>query len=258
MFRNDRGSKDLSAVIVYVAGLCGKAYLEDPTRILTRLENCPLSDVAHPLVRNGGYERWFWLNWRAVRGRVYRKYCRSCKVSFTLLPLAVVAHRCYPRDFMAAWLWAAITGTPCRSRDFLVAQDVPVPERDERSWSDQQDDESIQPCHQTLARWRTQFADRAAALLPTLTALSLALQVDLKAAADGVAHLHAVPERLHHLVTALGLVWAQRALPTLACSPTLEECVPELLQYLVSRPLPPSHPVCRASGGRRQYDSLVT
>ena len=207
-------------------------------------------------MRNGGYKRWFWLNWHAVRGRVHRKYCRTCKVSFTLLPLAVVARWCYPRDFLVAWLWAAITGTSCRSRDFLVAQGVPVPARDEKSWSDQQDQESIQPCHQLLARWRKLFAARAAVLLPTLTTLCMALQVDLKAAADSVAHLGAAPEPVNVLLAALGLVWAQQA--QLSPETTLKDCVPDLLYQLLLRPLPPSHKVRRVTGDRLQYDSLVT
>jgi hypothetical protein len=210
-------------------------------------------------VRNGGYDRWFWVDWKDVRGPVFRKFCRSCGVSFTLLPLVVLAHWQYPFEFVVAWLWAALHGTSCRNRDFLVSQGVPIPERDVSvSWSDQQADDPVRPCYQVLARWTREFSLRAARLIPTLASLCVLLGLDLKSVADSVAELLVTRPRLSALPVALGLMQVLRRAraPDVALDPRV--CLSELVMCLTRRRLPPSHGVLRASGARLLYDSLVT
>ncbi len=216
-------------------------------------------------MRNGGYERWFSVDWKDSQCRVFRKYCRTCRVSFTLLPLLVLAHWQYPLEFVVAWQWAALHGTSCRSRDFLVSQRVAVPERLEpvqgdpgESWSDQQDGAAVRPCYQLLARWTREFAVRAARMIPTLTSLCVLLGLDLKNVADSISGLRVTRPRLSPLPVALGLVWVLRRALAPDVQLDLQGCLPELLLCLARRQLPPSHGVLRASGARLLYDSLIT
>jgi hypothetical protein len=198
------------------------------------------------------------VNWKSVRCPVFRKYCRKCNVAFTLLIVDVLAYWQYPRPFVVAWLWSALHGTSCRDRTFLVSQGVPVPVRDPAmSWSDQQDCDSIRPCHQLLARWGRTFGTRAARLIPALTAMCVLLGVDLKNTAEAISGLTVLP-RLSALPVALGLMQAFRQSLVPDQTISLEDCLPELVMCLARRSLPPSHGVLRASGHRLLYDSLVT
>ena len=211
------------------------------------------------MVRNGGYDRWFWVDWEEVRCPVYRKLCRKCGVSFTLLPFETLARRQYSRSFVEEWLWAALRGSSCRSREFLVSQNVPVPERDPAvSWSDQVDGASIRPCYQLLARWTREFAVRAARLIPTLTSLCVLLGADLKHVADSVVQFRVTRPRASSLPVALGLLQVLHRAVAPESAPDFQTCLSDLVVFLERRQLPPSHGVLRASGGRLLYDSLVT
>lgn len=210
-------------------------------------------------MRNGGYNRWFWVGWEEVQGPVFRKWCKTCRVSFTLLSLCVLAHWHYPRAFVVARVAASLEGTSCRSREFLAAQGVPVQEPDPPTpWSEQQDEGGIQPCHQSMSRWVRTFAIRAARLIPTLTALCVLLDIDLKSVAEAVADLRVTRPSLSPLPVAVGLlrVLHEALAPDLPSD--LEECVARLVTYLARRQLPPSHGILRASAGRLVYDSLIT
>lgn len=190
---------------------------------------------------------------------MYRKRCRKCKVSFTLLPLLALAHWQYPLDFVSGWLWAALHGTSCRSRDFLVSRGVPLPEPAAgESWTDQQDGAGVRPCYQLLARWTREFAVRAARVIPALVSLCVLLGVELKTVADSISELRVTRPRLSSLPVALGLVQALRRAVVPGVDIDLAGCLPELVVCLTRRQLPPSHGVLRASGGRLFYDSLIT
>lgn len=254
-----QGWQGLSAIIVYVSGLSSKTYVEDPSRILTRFEECPLTKDAHPLVRNGGYKRWFWLGEREDTADVHRKWCRPCRVSFTLLPADVLAHWQYPREFVEAWLWDAVHATPCRSREFLVTQGVAVPEPDpDTPWDDQRTEAAIRPSHHVLARWTRVFSARAARLIPLMTAMCVLLGLELKSAADAVSELRMTRPHLNALPVALGLLHVlDRALaPDMPCC--LQDSLSVLVTHLARSRLPSSHGVVRASGARLSYDSLIT
>lgn len=210
-------------------------------------------------MRNGGYDRWFPVDWDDCRCRVFRKRCRVCGVSFTLLPLLVLAHWQYPLEFVVAWLWAALHGTSCRSRDFLQSQGVPVPERDPaESWTDQQDGAVVRPCYPLLARWTREFAARAARLIPTLTSLCVLLGLDLKNVAASISGLRVTRPRVSPLPVALGLVQVLRRALAPDVQLNLQDYLRDLVLCLARRQLPPSHGVLRASGARLVYDSLIT
>ena len=188
---------------------------------------------------------------------MYRLWCRHCRVSFTLLPLDVLAHWQYPREFIIAWLWAALRGTSCRSREFLITEGVPIPERDPAtSWTDQQDAACIRPSHQLLARWTREFSARAARLIPTLTSLCVYLGLELKQVAAHVGELAAPGQG--SLPVALGLLHVLHDSVVPDVHLDLRDLLTELVAYLGRRQLPSSHGILRASGGRLLYDSLIT
>jgi hypothetical protein len=258
VFANENPGQSLSAIIVYVSGLSSKGYADDPARILTRFEVCPLTDERHALVRNGGYVRWVWVDGQEVRCRVFRKWCRTCRVSFTLLPLCVIARWQYPRELVVARLTAALEGTSCRSREFMVEQGVLVPPLDsDASWSDQLDAVSIRPCYQLLARWTRELAGRAARLVPSLTLVCAVLGVDLNGVASAVSGLRVTHPGMSPLPIAVGLLRAIRGVVVPEAQESLKSIVSELVMCLARRQLPPSHGVLRASGRRLAYDSLV-
>jgi hypothetical protein len=180
-------------------------------------------------------------------------------VSFTLLPLLVLAHWQYPFEFVVAWLWAALHGTSCRSRDFLISHGVPLPERNtEESWTDQQDGMVVRPSYQVLARWTRLFAVRAARLAPALVSLCALLDVDLKSVPTTISELRESQPRLNALPVTLGLLTALRRALAPNVPVDLQASLPDLVLSLARRRLPPSHGVLRASGARLLYDSLIT
>jgi hypothetical protein len=209
-------------------------------------------------VCNGGYERWFWVDWIEVRARVYRKVCRKCNVSFTLLPFGVLAHWQYPREFVVEWLWAALHETPCRSREFLVEQGVPFPEPDPDMPWDEHRENKVSPSPGLLARWTRTFALRAARLIPMLTSLCMLLEVEFANVAEGVLELGVNGPRLSALPIAVGLVHVLRQTLQPAGQLDLRDSLSELVTCLARDRLPPSHSVVRASGARLTYDSLIT
>jgi len=250
--------KGSSAIIVYVRGFSGNDYVEDPSRILTRFEWCPLTDTPHRLTLYGGYRRYFVVFGLQVLSWVYRRACRECQVTFSLLPECALAYHQHPLATIAARVWAALKGTSCRNREFLLAyaSGVPVPE-EHGSWSDLLASVQTWPCCQLLARWSRSFAAEAEQRIHLLAAACILLKVDLQSVAQNVAGLGTrVPEKLNALSHALGLVHASRGLSPLA-PVALEDFVPELLRYLNGRLLPEKHKVLQASGGRFRYDYLV-
>lgn len=210
-------------------------------------------------MRNGGYDRWFLVDWREKRAPVFRKWCGTCGVSFTLLPSGVLAHWQYPREFVVAWLGAAMRTTPCRDREFLVTQGTPLPEPDpDTPWDEQRVEAAVRPCPHVLARWTRVFSVRAARLIPMLTALCVLLGLEMKAVAEAVSELRMARPRQNALPVALGLlhVLHQALAPDVPLS--LQDSLSELVMYLARERLPPSHGVVRASGARLIYDSLIT
>lgn len=210
-------------------------------------------------MRNGGYPRWFLVGWQWLQCRVFRKRCKQCNVTFSLLPAFVLAGYSYPRWLVVAWLWAALCGVSCRSRTFRVKQGVFIEDVDPRlSWSDYLDASPTEPTYQSLARWSRRFCLRATRLLPVLTSACEAAQVDAQSAFQSVATtLRRLPDRLNALAAAAGLIQGRRQAMTVTHS-SVRSCMDELVSLLEPRPLPPKHNVLRASGGGLRYDRLVT
>lgn len=210
------------------------------------------------MVRNGGYSRWFWHEGSDVRSWVYRKYCPRCRVSFSLLPGDALARWQYPCGLVAAWLWAAMRGAPCRSRAFLVEQGVPVPPPDpDISWTEQRDDADLRPSHQLLWRWSRELTVRAARLLPALVGLLIVLGTDLRAVAGSFAGLPPIQAHFAPSSIALAALAVLRRSTAGGAEPAVHDLLFDLVRTLTRRQLPSSHRVVRVSGGRLRYDGLV-
>lgn len=255
-----KGRRSL-AFILSVSGLEDKAYGENPAAILDRVVFCPLcvrDAVNCVLAHNGHYQRWIPVGVGKVRSRIYRKRCARCRVSFSLLPDFVVRSHRYSRGLMASWLGWCLKGASSRCRAFFQEQGIAHPQPEPlTAWSDLLDAERTRPGYQLLCRWVRSFALRALRVLPTLLAACLFLGANLKQVAERLGGFRAVPPRAWPLVVALGLFWVLQEHQGTGSPPPWEHLLWDLVGYLTSRPLPPSHKLRRASGGRVIYDVLT-
>jgi hypothetical protein len=195
-----------------------------------------------------------------VQTWIYRKYCRTCGVTFSLLPGFALAYHHHTVDVIASRTWEALQGRSCRDRDFLEqhAADVPAPEPGV-NWSDLLASVSTRPCYQLLARWPRRLVELARERLHLLATACVLQGADLKAVAEQLSTLPAnTPKKLAALALALGLWHGVGSVLSPTDYPDLASCLPRLIWWLHARPLPPKHTVLQASGGRLRYDSLVT
>jgi hypothetical protein len=206
--------------------------------------------------RNGSYKRrlpvrggWTW-------GPIYRRLCRHCNISWSILPGFVLPRRRYSLTLVVAWLLAWLHGTPFRDREFLVSQGVPVPEADvTMSWSDLLDSEPTRPSYQLLFHWVRDYQRRAATLLTSLVPSADRRDIELKTLAYLLEREEFSVFRASPLVLATGLLHllSEARQP----DPSVELSLSELVRILSARQLPRSHQVLRVSGGRIRYDTIV-
>lgn len=209
-------------------------------------------------MRDGSYARWIPVGAGVERGRIYRKYCRFCGTSYSLIPDFVLPRRHYSCAFVAAWLWAWLRGAACRSRDFLVRHGVQVPTLcPGDSWSDLLDTQRTVPGYALLWRWSRAYSDRARPLAGVLVHLCIELRCDFKRdVAEALEALGAVPRAARPLAVTLGLWRAVMQTERIDATPvTLEEALPALTAVLArQQPVKPSHGLRRAFCGARSYD----
>jgi hypothetical protein len=195
-----------------------------------------------------------------VQTWIYRKACRTCGVTFSLLPGFAVAYHHHTVDVIGARVWAALGGTSCRDRAFLQQYASGVPEPEEHvSWSDLLAAVPTYPCYQLLSFWTRKLVARACVRMHLLASACVLQGVELKATAERLSALPGkTPKKLYALAIALGLWHGAGSMLSSAQYPDLQSCLPRLVWWLNSRPLPEKHKVLQASGGRFRYDSLVT
>jgi hypothetical protein len=187
---------------------------------------------------------------------IYRKRCKPCRLSFSLLPDFLLPGSCYDRHFIVAWLWAWLKGATCRSRAFLQQHGVQVADDDRMSWSDRLDtSDDIRPRHQQLHRWSRIFTARAKQALPTLVAVAGLLNARVAAGLTSVAEFPARAGSVP-LLQALGLFVAAERASNTDTSVDLQRALFRLVGYLTVRP-PPSHKMRRASWPGTRYYGLV-
>lgn len=243
--------------ILSVPGYTGYSYLDDPESILALVVLCPLclcGEVEHQLVRDGGYPRWIpTTGGQSTLGRIYRKWCSRCGVSFSLLPDFIPKGLRYSCLLVADWLWEALKGTSCRSRAFLERHEVPVPDEEPgQSWTYLLDSARTQPGYQLLARWVTRFSARALTALPTLMTACIVLGCDLRAEADRFSGMVSAPARAFPIAVALYLWSAMRG-----TGEELERQLPSLVHYLLWHRRGSSHERRRAWHRASRYDGLA-
>lgn len=257
------GERGSSAFILSISGIQDKAYLQTPEYALLVVVLCPLcllEAVEQRLVRNGGYARWIPVGCSYQRGWIFRKYCRRCDVSFSLIPDFILRRQRYGRWLIVSWLWACLCGATSRSLAFLRQQGIRHAEPDGFTcWSDLLDSDRTCPGYQLLWHWFTVFSRRAQQRIPRLVEACLSLQCDFKR--DVVACLQSlpyVPRRGRALAVAVGLWRAvMQANDSDGTLVLLEDALFSLVGHLASESLPASHKLRRASGGRVLYDTLA-
>ena len=221
---------------------------------------CELQSRQRVLARDGSYARWIPLGNDRARGTIYRKYCRDCDVSFSLIPDFIVRHQRYNRPTVVGWLWTRLGGARCRSRSFLVEHGVdhPAPEG-LISWTDLLDAERTRPGYQLLSRWERVFTLRAKRSVARLVYVCIALGCDFKReVANSLSSLASVPRSARALAVALGL-WRSIVQATSTCGSEVElrAAFVSLVTHLTFRPLPPSHRLRRAFSEAVIYDALA-
>lgn len=220
---------------------------------------CPLcvsSGVYHRLAKDGGYHRFIPVGRRLVWGWIYRRYCRRCDTSFSLLPDFVLAYMTYGRSLVVWWLWTSLWGIAARCQPFLRKRAVHCPKPVElTSWSDLLDYERSRPGYQLLCRWSQRFSALSRSAIPCLLTTFIALRCHLRLdLADSLRRLQRVPEPLYPLGIALGMWRAilQVSRPD-GQTVRLIDALPSLIDFLLGVTSCPSHGLRRASGAPLDY-----
>lgn len=247
--------------ILSIPGLECKAYVEDPQAVLLLVVLCPLCErqgAVRRLARNGRYRRWIPIGSGRVAGWIYRRYCRVCKVAFSLIPDFILRGHSYSRFLVVSWLWSCLGGQSSRSRPFLVQAGIehPAPEVGV-SWTDLLDAERTRPGYQTLSRWTRRFSARARKRVAHLVQTCIGTEVDFKRdVAECLSSLTSVPRYARALAVVVGL-W-RAILQTSATAPVdLYEALDSVVPHLCNRVLEPSHKLRRAFSDDLIYDSMV-
>jgi len=170
------GAARFFAFIIYISGLDAKAYVENPSVIEGRVTQCPFCDRL--LAKNGGYGRLIPVGSGSEAGWIYRRYCSTCKVSFSLLLDCILRCQRYGRLFVVAWLWECLSGSTSRSEEAYKRIGIACPAREEgTSWTDQLDDQRTEPGYQRLCQWTQLFSERALVWYPVLIQICIVLGI---------------------------------------------------------------------------------
>lgn len=240
-------------MILSVPASDGKSYLENPERVRDQVVWCPVCrarGIAVRLARNGWYPRSIPLRPGDRRGgKIFRKFCSRCRVSFSLLPEFLLRRQRYRLALVAAWLWAWLCGASSRCRDFYRIQGIRFAEASRMAWSDwlDQPDQRTRPGYQLLHRWVDVFTHRARQQMSELVAAAYEVGARLE---EPSSPFRANP---------LGLAWLHwealvRAGSAGSGTNDRRAAFEQLIRYLAREP---SHLARRVSGGVFAYDVLV-
>jgi hypothetical protein len=178
-------------------------------------------------------------------------------VAWSLIPDFILPWHSYGRQLIVDWLLARMRGSAYRSQTFLVQQGiVHAPAEAMTSWSDMLDCQRTQPGYQRFHGWTRRFTRGAQKCLDSLMAVLAWLSLDLRQVVVEVATLQQAASPTSPLTLALAVMLVMPS----ARAPDPDqrsEHLARLVGILVMRPLPVSHKVRRASGGRIVYDTLV-
>jgi uncharacterized protein DUF6431 len=241
--------------ILSISEVDDKAYRYDPALVRDRVSACPF--CGRRLGRNGGYSRNIPNEATYESGVIFRMYCSSCKVSFSLIPGFILPWHSYSRKLIVEWLLERLRGTPYRSQHFLVQQNIGhTPADSETSWSDMVDFERTYPGYQRFHGWTSRFSRAAQGLLGPLLAAMVWLDLDLQAVAVKVTAIQPIAAPTSPLALAMSLVYFLPP-PRGPDAPQLGDVLGRVVGMLVMRRLDASHKIRRAFGDRFHYDTLV-
>lgn len=158
------------------------------------------------------------------RAYLFRKWCESCRKSFTLVPDDMLPFHSYGTKFIENRLLACLDGVSLRSRDFYEQRGVipsTSPEtraNEEFSWSDQLEMEPLNPSHQLFLQWRRVFSSRARLWLQSLLVACVLSGCDLrKRLGESLDDFVHCPPQLYPLLLSAGLVGLLQDRPVRSC-----------------------------------------
>ena len=88
-------------MIILVPGLTFKAYLENPSVILLENGLCPRCAI-RPLTKHDAYLRWVYTFEARVQIQLFRRRCRPCRLTVTLLPDFLIPYFRYLGEIVAS------------------------------------------------------------------------------------------------------------------------------------------------------------
>lgn len=168
-------------MIIQVNGIDHNTYRENPSIVLSVLNCCPI--CGRPLSRNGYYPRWARTLQRLYRTVIYRKYCRACIISFTLLPHFMIARHRHHKSTIVAWLRACVVaGISCLKflRPLTNYDNEAQQEGRGHSFSDFLNTEKVHPGKSLLLYWLKAFSHRAALFIPRLLSYCIQAGKDIR------------------------------------------------------------------------------
>lgn len=155
---------------------------------------------------------------------LYRKWCGSCRRSFTLMPDDVLPLHSYGVELVGDRLMACIDGASLRSRDFYELKGLAAPASPEErvvgdfSWSDQLELEPLTPSYQLFHQWRRSFSLRARLWLYWLLAACLLSGCDLRTRlGESLESFNQCPKDLYPLLLSVGLIGLLQDQPVRSC-----------------------------------------
>jgi hypothetical protein len=156
-------------MIIQVNGIDHKTHRENPGKLLSALKRCPI--CGRLLSRNGFYDRLVRALQCLYSTIIYRKYCRACVISFTLLPHFLLPRHRHVKTCIVSWLRACVM-SGITSLDFLKPLTGYSNEQQHEgkgsSFSDYLTTEKVFPGKSLLFYWLRAFSLRAARLIPYL------------------------------------------------------------------------------------------
>ncbi|MEI7638548.1 MAG: hypothetical protein WCJ37_14655 [Syntrophus sp. (in: bacteria)] len=156
-------------MIIQVNGIDHNTHRENPSITLSAMKFCPL--CGRLLWRNGFYDR----SVRALQHLyftvIYRKHCKACAISFTLLPHFLLSRHRHVKSTIVTWLKVCVISS-ISCLEFLKpltnysseAQDAGKG----HSFSDYLSTERVYPGKSLLSHWLKTFSHRAALFIPRL------------------------------------------------------------------------------------------
>lgn len=193
------------------------------------------------LVKNGGYLRQLDLDAGFTPARIFRKLCRGCHTSFTLLPNDVVPLHSFGLTLIAARVEASLRGVPDRDQQFYRERGLipDEPEFENVSWSDRLNDKPLRPSHRLFAGWRRKWGLLSRPWLVALLSACIYMGCDLRTQlGHSLQAMTRCPESLRSLALAAGLLGLLR-------DESAWSALPAAIRLTACRP---SHKRARAGG----------